>query len=94
MVLEKVKELAKAVKSDPKAQETLQGLIKSADKDGIISFYADAAKRLGIDVTAENIRETIAKEGRNQKDRTEKHPPMFRHLQTMKQKTLPGEAPV
>ena len=72
MAFEKIKELAKAVKTDPKAQETLQGLIKSADEDGIISFYADAAKRLGIKLTAEDIRETIAKEGRNQKDRTEK----------------------
>ena len=71
MAPEKVKELVKAVGCEPQARETLQNLIKSADKDGIVSFFAEAAKRLGIDVTEEDILETVTKEERNQKSRTE-----------------------
>ena len=71
MALEKVKELVKAVESDPESREVLQSLIMSADKDGIASFLAEAAKRLGIDVTEEDILETIAEKERNQKNKTE-----------------------
>ena len=71
MALEKVKELLKAVESNPESREVLQGLVISADKDGIISFLAEAANRLGIDVTEEDILETITEQERNQKNKTE-----------------------
>ena len=71
MALEKVNELVKAVESNPESWEVLQGLIISADKDGIISFLAETANRLGIDVTEEDILETIAEKERNQKNKTE-----------------------
>ena len=71
MALEKVKELVKAVESNPESREVLQGLVISADKDGIISFLAEAAKRMEIDVTEEDILETIAEKERNQKNKTE-----------------------
>ena len=57
MKIEKVKEFLKAVGTDPEAQKVLQQLDRSADVEGIIRYCAEAAKRLGFDLTEEEIRE-------------------------------------
>ena len=59
MAVEKIKELLKKIKTDTKAQEALQGLIKPADQDGVIHYYAEAAKKLGFDVTEQDIRDAV-----------------------------------
>ena len=71
MEIKKIKELIQAVKTDPKAQETLKDLVKPADEDGIVRYYAEAAKLLGFDVTEADIRETIADAARKRTDKTE-----------------------
>ena len=57
MAIEKVKELLKTVGTDPEAQKALQQMDKSADMEGIIRYFAEAAQRLGFDLTEEEIRE-------------------------------------
>ena len=57
MAIEKIKELLETVRDDSKAQDALNQLDKSADMEGIIRYYAEAAKRLGFELTEEEIRE-------------------------------------
>ena len=71
MSMGKVKELLKAVKTDPKAQEALQGLTRPQDEEGIIRYYTEAVKKLGFDVTEVEIRETVANLARERQDETE-----------------------
>lgn len=71
MVIDKVRELLKAVKTDPKAQEALQGLVKPADENGIIRYYAEAAKRLGYNVTEADLRETLTEAAKERAEKTE-----------------------
>ena len=71
MAIEKVKELLKAVKTDPEAQAKLSGLTKPSDEEGAIRYYAEAAKLLGFDVTEKDIREAVAAASREQKNKTE-----------------------
>lgn len=71
MAIEKVKELLKAVKTDPEAQAKLSGLAKPEDEDGAIRYYAEAAKLLGFDVTEKDIREMAAALAKEQKNKTE-----------------------
>ena len=72
MATEKVHELIRTIRTDPKAQELLKGIAVPMDQDGLIRYYAEIAKRLGADVTEADIRETIKEEERIQKERTEK----------------------
>ena len=71
MAIEKVKELLKAVKTDAEAQAKLNGLVKPADEDGIVKYYAEAASLLGFDVTEEDIRATIAALSKEQQGKTD-----------------------
>ena len=57
MKIEKVKEFLKAVGTDPEAQKSLQQMNKYEDVEGIIRYCAEAAKRLGFELTEEEIRE-------------------------------------
>ena len=70
MAIEKVKELLKTVRNDPKAQEALRQLDKSADVEGIIRYFAEAAKRLGFDLTEEEIREGFKEVEEQRRKRT------------------------
>ena len=70
MAIEKVKELLKTVRNDPQAQEVLQKLDKFADVEGIIRYFAEAAKRLGFDLTEEEIREGFKEAEAQRRKRT------------------------
>ena len=70
MAIEKVKELLKAVKTDPEAQAKLSGLAKPKDEDGAIRYYAEAAKLLGFNVTEKDIREAVAAASKEQEKKT------------------------
>lgn len=59
MAIDKVNELLKAVMTDPDAQAKLQDLTRPTDEEGIIRYYAEAAKLLGSDVTEADVREVI-----------------------------------
>ncbi len=71
MAIEKIKELLKAVKTDPEAQAKLQGLTKPADEDGIIRYYAEAAKKLSFDVTEADLRAFLAEATADRTGKTE-----------------------
>jgi len=71
MKTEKIKALLKTVKTDPKAQVKLTGLTKPEDENGIIRYYAEAAKRLDFDVSEEEIREMLAEQIKTVNVRTE-----------------------
>ena len=60
MAIEKIKELLKAIKTDPEAQAKLGGLVKPSDEDGIVRFYAEAAKKLGFEISEADVRAAVA----------------------------------
>ena len=71
MAIEKVKELIKTIQTDPKAQETLKGLVRPTD-EGWIKYYAEAAKLLGYEATEADIRVAIAEIAKERTEKTEK----------------------
>ena len=72
MAAEKVQEFLRRVRTDPAAHEALKGLAAPADQEGLVRYYAEIAKRLGADVTEEDLRKTVLEEERIRKERTEK----------------------
>lgn len=48
------------IRKDPQNREALQGLIEKEDQEGMLRYCAEAAKRLGLDVTEAEIGEAIA----------------------------------
>lgn len=71
MAFENVKELLKAVKTDPEAKKALQGLEKPKDEEGVVEYYVEAAKRLGYAVTDADIRKAIADLTKKQEEKTD-----------------------
>ena len=71
MAIEKIKELLKAIKTDPEAQAKLAGLVKGESEDGIVRFYAEAAKLLGFDVSEDELRAAVADAAQGRAEKTE-----------------------
>ena len=71
MANEKVRELMEAFRTDPKAQELLQSIDKPADEDGMIRCYAEAAQKLGYDLTAEDLTAFIQDQNEARKAKTD-----------------------
>jgi len=69
--MEKIKDLLKKVKKDPEAQAKLADLTKPEDENGIIRYYAEAAKRLGFDITEADLREMIAAHTKERLEKSE-----------------------
>ncbi len=71
MAIEKVKELIKAVKTDPKAKELLDGVSEPRSEEDMIRLCAEVAPKLGFDVTEAEIRQGIAQEEWNRRENTD-----------------------
>ena len=69
--MDKAKEFLAALRSDPKAQELLQGVEKPADEKDVIRNLAEAAKKLGYDVTEEELAGLLSAEEKAIKERTD-----------------------
>ena len=72
MAIEKAKELIRAIETDPRTQEALQGLAKPADEDGIIQYCVEAAKLLNCEVTEADIRDAVAALAKERTEQTER----------------------
>ena len=71
MAIEQVKKLLEAIKSDPKAQELLQGVSEPKNGEEMIRLCAEVAPKLGFDVTEAEIRQGIAQEEWNRRENTD-----------------------
>lgn len=60
MAIEKVKELIKAIQTDPKAKELLKGASEPKSEEDMIRLCAELAPKLGFDVSETDIREAVA----------------------------------
>ena len=67
----KLKELLKKVESDPEARKKVEDLEKPADEKGVIAYYLEVAKRLGADLTEDDVREAFAERMKTQKSKTD-----------------------
>ena len=70
MAIEKVKELIKAIQTDPKAKELLKGASEPKSEEDMIRLCAEVAPKLGFDVTEADIRETVAAAVQARKEKT------------------------
>ena len=70
MAIEQVKKLLEAIKSDPKAQELLQGVSEPKSEEDMIRLCAEIAPKLGFDVTEADIREAVAAMSRERMEKT------------------------
>lgn len=60
-----------AIKTDPRAVEALKDLVKPMDEEGILRYYADASRRLGLDATVEDFRKLSEEAGQERAEKTE-----------------------
>lgn len=67
----KLKELLKKVESDLEARKKVEDLEKPADEKGVIAYYLEVAKRLGADLTEEDIQGALAEMLKEQQSKTE-----------------------
>ena len=70
MAIEKVKELIKAVKTDPKAKELLQGVSEPKSEEDMIRLCVEVAPKLGFDITADEIRAGVTEMERERREKT------------------------
>ena len=70
MAIEKVKELLKALKTDPKAKELLKDVLEPRSEEDMIRLCAEIAPKLGFDITADEIRAGVAALAQDRRDRT------------------------
>ena len=72
MANEKVLEVLKTLKADPRAKELSKELEKPTSLDGTVTFYAQIAKKLGYEISEEDIREIWKLEEEKKKGKTDK----------------------
>ena len=72
MANEKILEILKEIKKDPKAKELFEGMEKPGSPDEAISAYAQVAEKLGYGITAEDIRVAVEQEEARRKEKTDK----------------------
>ena len=72
MANEKILEILKEIKADPKAKELFGSMEMPASHDKMIAAYAQIAEKLGYDITAEDIRDAVEQEEARRKEKNDK----------------------
>ena len=59
MSKEEIRKILEALKTDPGAKELIAGQGMPSDREALISIYAEAAKKLGFEITPEEFRSYV-----------------------------------
>ncbi|MBR5336466.1 MAG: Nif11-like leader peptide family natural product precursor [Lachnospiraceae bacterium] len=71
MSMDNVKKLMAALESDPEARKKVEDIARPSDRDGYIRYYVEVGKRLGLEITEDDIREGVEQAAKELSSRTD-----------------------